>query len=303
MSRIVVLGSANMDLVVRQSRPASPGETMFGSSFSTGPGGKGLNQAIAAARAGADVAFLGAVGDDEFGGRLRDRLAADLVDVAGLRTVAAPTGIAAITVTDDGENSIVVVPGANDWDVLDDADRETIASASHLVVQLERPQNLLSEALIFAREHGVTTVLTPAPARQGIAGLVALADVLVPNEGEAALLAGGAAAESAAIALSGGGGTVVVTRGVRGAIVARAGTIAHRVAARSARAVDTTGAGDTFTGVLVAWLAGGAGWAEALEAAAAGAALAVGRHGAADAAPTRTEILGALGAGSARVDP
>lgn len=289
-----MLGSANMDLVVRQPRRAEPGETIFGTGFATGPGGKGLNQAVAAARAGADVAFLGAVGDDEFGVRLRARLAADGIDVAGLLTVDEATGIAAITVTDDGENSIVVVPGANARDELRDADRDAIAGASHLVVQLERPESLLREAVAFARARGVTTVLTPAPARSGLEELVALADIIVPNEGEAMLLSGETDAEAAAIALTRTGATVVVTRGERGAVVARDGAIAHRVAARRADAVDTTGAGDTFTGVLVAWLAAGSAWPEALTAASAAAALAVARPGAADAAPARAEILAAL---------
>ncbi len=291
MGRIAVLGSANMDLVVRQPRPVRPGETIFGTSFETGPGGKGLNQAVAAARAGAEVAFVGAVGDDAFGESLRECLARDGVDTVALRTVADPTGIAAITVTDDGENAIVVVSGANARHDFDDGDRAVIAGSSHLVVQLERPAALLREALAFARERGVTTVLTPAPARTGIADLVSLADILVPNEGEAALLSGLADAEDAAIALSEGGGTVVVTRGSRGAVVARGGRIVQTVAAYPAAAVDTTGAGDTFTGVLVAWLASGADLSEALSAAAAAASLAVGRPGAADSAPTRAQIL------------
>ncbi|WP_458042821.1 MULTISPECIES: ribokinase [Bacteria] len=290
MGRIAVLGSANMDLVVRQPRAVRPGETIFGTSFEAGAGGKGLNQAIAAVRAGAEVAFVGAVGDDSFGELLRARLAGDGVDTVALRTIADPTGIAAITVTDDGENAIVVVSGANAQHDFDDRDRAVIAGSSHLVVQFERPAALLREALAYARERGITTVLTPAPARTGLADLVALADILVPNEGEAILLSGEPDAEDAAIALSQAGGTVVVTRGSRGAVVARAGRVIHTVAAYPATVVDTTGAGDTFTGALVAWLAAGADLSEALSAAAAAASLAVGRPGAADAAPTRAEI-------------
>ncbi|GAA1857922.1 ribokinase [Microbacterium koreense] len=295
MPRVAVLGSANMDLVVRQPHAVRPGETIFGTSFSTGAGGKGLNQAIAAARAGADVTFIGAVGRDEFGARLRQRLVDDGVDVAALRSVEEATGIAAITVTDDGENSIVVVPGANGYAGFTEADAAAVAASAYLVVQLERPEALLRAAMRFARDRGVTTVLTPAPAREGIDDLVALADVLVPNEHEAAQLSGESDTDEAARVLSRTGGTVVVTRGARGAIVARAGEIVHRVAAHSATAVDTTGAGDTFTGVLVAWLAGGATWPDALDAAAAGAALAVGRAGASDAAPTKAEVVAALG--------
>jgi ribokinase len=294
MSGIAVLGSANMDLVVRQARRAEPGETIFGSSFHTGPGGKGLNQAVAAARAGATVAFIGAVGADDFGVRLRSWLSAEGIDVGRVRIVDEPTGIAQITVTDDGENSIVVVAGANARSVLDDADRETIAAASHLVVQLERPESLLLEALAHARAHGVTTVVTPAPAHEGLDDIVRLADVLVPNEGEAMLLSGEADAESAAVALSRLAGTVVLTRGRHGAIVARDGAVVTTVAAVATDVVDTTGAGDTFTGVLVAGLAAGDALDRALEAAAAAAAIAVSRRGAAEAMPTADEIAARL---------
>lgn len=290
MGSIAVLGSANMDLVVRQPRRVEPGETIFGSSFRTGPGGKGLNQAVAAARAGASVAFIGAVGADDFGVRLRTWLQDEGVDVAGVRIVDDPTGIAQITVTDDGENAIVVVPGANGRNMLEDADRDLIAAASHLVVQLERPEALVREALEFARSRGVMTVVTPAPARAGLDEIIALADLLIPNEGEAVLLSGEADPERAAIALSAHAGTVVLTRGVRGALVATGGAIVGRVSARRADAVDTTAAGDTFTGVLAARLAAGADLDSALHAAAVAASISVGRHGAAESMPTGAEI-------------
>ena len=293
-SRIVVLGSANVDLVVRQPRRAEPGETMFGTSFQTGPGGKGLNQAVAAARAGVDVAFIGAIGDDAFGAQLSEVLDAERIDTRGLRVTALPTGVAQITVTDDGENAITVVAGANETAELRDPERALIAEASHLVVQLERPEALLIEALRHARAHGVTTVLTPAPARAPIDELLALADVIVPNAGEAALLAGVADAEEAAVSLSRTVPTVVVTRGAEGAVVAQRGEIVSRVPAAAVTAVDTTGAGDTFTGVLVARLAQGAAQADALAAASAAASLTVTRPGAAASMPTRAEIDAAL---------
>ena len=292
--RIVVLGSANVDLVVRQPRRAEPGETVFGTSFQTGPGGKGLNQAVAAARAGGGVAFIGAVGDDAFGAQLRTTLEAEGIDTRALRTTAAPTGIAQITVTDDGENSITVVAGANGLADLRDDERTLVAEASHLVVQLERPEPLLIEALRHARAHGVTTVLTPAPARAPLTELIGLADVLVPNAGEAALLAGVPDVEAAAVSLSRAAHTVVVTRGADGAVVAQEGEIVSRVPARRATPIDTTGAGDTFTGVLVAGLSQGAPLGEALAAAAAAASITVTRPGAADSMPTRAEIDAAL---------
>lgn len=284
-----------MDLVVRQPRAALPGETMFGTRFTTGPGGKGLNQAVAAARAGADVRFLGAVGGDPFGDRLRQRLREDGVGVERLRTVDAETGIAAITVTDDGENSIVVVPGANADESFAAGDRALISAASHLVVQLERPVGLVERAMTFARSRGVRNVLTPAPARDGIEPLLELADIVVPNEGEATLLSGERDAVRAARMLSRRGATIIVTRGARGAVVAREGEILHEVAAPPVAAVDTTGAGDTFTGALVAWLSQGATLADALRAAVVAAAIGVTRPGAAESAPTRGEISAGLG--------
>lgn len=293
-ARIAVLGSANMDLVVRQPRRVEAGETMFGTSFETGPGGKGLNQAIAAARAGAAVAFLGAVGGDDFGARLADALGTENIDTSRLRRTDAATGTAHITVTDDGENSIVVVSGANSSGAFDDADRAAVAAASHLVVQFERPLALLREALVFARERGVVTVVTPAPVQPGVDDIIALADVLIPNEHEAAQLSGESDAEAAATALSRAAGTVVVTRGSRGALVARGGQVVLRVDAIAVDAVDTTGAGDTFVGALVAWLANGAPLEQAMDAATAAAAIAVTRRGAAEAAPTAAEISALL---------
>jgi len=294
MNRIAVLGSANMDLVVRQPRRVDPGETIFGSSFRTGPGGKGLNQAVAAARAGAAVDFIGAIGADDFGVRLRAWLQQEGVGTTRLRIVDDATGIAQITVTGDGENSIVVVPGANGRSILDDADRDVIGAASHLVVQLERPLALVREALAFARSRGVTTIVTPAPARDGLDEIVGLADLLVPNEGEAALLSGEPDAERAAIALSRRTGTVVLTRGRHGALVAKHGALVRSVEARPAEPIDTTGAGDTFTGVLVARLAAGDELDRALDAATVAAAIAVSRHGAAEAMPTAAEIASEL---------
>jgi ribokinase len=295
MSGIVVLGSANMDLVVRQPRLPAPGETMFGSSFTTVPGGKGLNQAVAAARAGAEVAFLGAVGDDAFGRELRTRLADDGVDVAGLATVDAATGIAQISVVDGGENSIVVVSGANAAVTrLDQAARDALADAALLLVQFERPLELVAEALATARALGVTTVLTPAPVVAVDPALLDLVDVLLPNALEACELAGVDDETEAARALSRRAATVVMTRGSRGALVARGGEVVLEVPARLVEAVDTTGAGDTFAGVLAAGLAAGQELERSLAAATAAAAISVTRPGATTSMPTRSEIDAAL---------
>ena len=291
MSTIVVLGSANMDLVVRQPRLPHPGETMFGSSFDTVAGGKGLNQAIAAARVGGEVAFLGAVGGDAFGATLRATLEADGVDVSAIALVERPTGTAHISVLDGGENAIVVVPDANGVDLpLDEAQRSAIRAARYLVVQFERPLPLVAAAVAFARANGVTTVVTPAPVLPMPEGFLDDVDILVPNAAEARELAGVDDEADAARVLSRRVGTVVVTRGSRGALVARGGEIIAEVPAHPVTPVDTTGAGDTFTGVLVARLAAGDAEPDALRAASVAAALATTRPGASPSMPTWAEV-------------
>lgn len=292
---IAVLGSANMDLVVRQPRLARPGETLFGSSFTAVPGGKGLNQAVAAARAGGRVRFAGAVGDDQFGAALRARLAADGIDTAALATVGAPTGVAAVSVVDGGENSIVVVPGANHAvAALDDATRDLIARSGLLVTQFERPLGLVGEALAAARASGVTTVLTPAPVLPAPADLLELVDILVPNATEACELAGTDDETAAARALSRTAGTVVMTRGPRGVLVARGGAVLTEVPARQVEAVDTTAAGDTLAGVMASVLAAGQGLERAVRVAVTAASIAVTRPGASISMPTRAEIAALL---------
>ena len=291
MSAVVVLGSANMDLVVRQPRLPRPGETMFGSDFTTVPGGKGLNQAVAAARAGGDVGFIGAIGRDAFGDELRRCLRDDGVDTDGLEEVDAPTGTAHIAVLDGGENAIVVVSGANAAiTALDEASQRRIEDARYLVAQFERPIELISEAFVVARGLGIQTVLTPAPVMAVDPGLLQLVDVLIPNAQEACELAGETDETAAAIELSRSVGLVVMTRGSRGALVAREGAVVAEVPARKVTAVDTTGAGDTFAGVLVSWLASGAELGDALEAATVAASISVTRPGATSSMPTRDEI-------------
>ncbi|MGE3193204.1 MAG: ribokinase [Microbacteriaceae bacterium] len=292
---IVVLGSATGDLIVRQPRLPTAGETMFGVSFTTVSGGKGLNQAVAAARAGGRVGFLGAVGDDEHGDRARAVLDEAGVDTAGLVRVDAPTGTAHISVLDGGDNAIVIVPAANSAvTALDDTARGIVRPAGFLLAQFERPMPLIAEAFRFARAAGVRTVLTPAPVAEIPADLLANTDILVPNAGEACELAAEDDPVAAACALSRRVGMVVMTRGEQGAIVARDGEVMTSVAAHPVTPVDTTGAGDTFVGVLVAWLADGAELGAALAAASAAAAICVTRPGASPSIPTRDEILARL---------
>lgn len=287
---IAVLGSANMDLVVTVDRAPGRGETVTGRTYDTVPGGKGANQALAAARAGGDVTFLGAVGDDDFGRRIRDLLVGDGVDVSGLVVSDRPTGTAHITVDGDGDNSIVVVPGANGtMTELTDAHRAAIDGAELLLMQLELPLDLVTAAAVHARSRGVRVVLTPAPAVPLPEALLDAVGLLVPNEHEAALLAGVGDPVAAARSLAARGGDVVVTLGAKGALRV-SGDEATEVAAFAVAAVDTTAAGDTFAGVLAVGLAEGLDWPEALRRASAAAALSVQRPGASSSMPHRAEI-------------
>jgi ribokinase len=295
MSDVLVLGSANIDLVVRQSRLPEPGETMFGSEFLTVPGGKGLNQAIAAARSGADVGFLGAVGRDAFGAQVRRVLEEDGIGTSGLAEVDAATGVAVISVLDSGENSITVISGANAaLTALDKAARRQVEAARYLVAQFERPLELITEAFTIAHGLGIRTVLTPAPVLPVQPGLLALADILVPNAQEARELAGSDDETQAALALSGPGGTIVMTRGSRGALVAENGTVIAEVPARKVTPVDTTGAGDTFAGYLVGRLSQGDALEAALHAASVAASISVTRPGATSSIPHWDEVAAQL---------
>lgn len=246
--QIVVLGSVNMDLVTTTPRLPEPGETVLGTSFSTVPGGKGANQSIAAAQAGGSVTFIGAVGDDHFGPVLTQALQAGGVDVAHLRRISGASGIAAITVDDRAENNIVVIPGANGTVVgLSDADRDAIRSAGILVCQLEIPLAAVVTAAGIAAAAGVPVLLNPSPARDLPADLLAAVSILVLNQGEAAAIGADAVASVA---------HVITTLGSAGAHY-RGPDGEFDVAAPQVIAVDTTGAGDAFTGALaVAWAAG-----------------------------------------------
>lgn len=277
MTRIAVLGSANMDLVVTVDRAPSLGETVTGSSFRTIPGGKGANQALAAALAGGDVRFLGAVGGDPHGEQIRVMLDEAGIDVSGLVAVAEPTGTAHITVDGTGANSIIVVPGANGTvRSLTDAHRQAIADADTLLMQLELPLSVVVEAAACARAQGVTTILTPAPVLPLPDELLDNIDLLVPNEHEAAAL--GPARHD-----------LLTTLGEAGARYEQPGADPVTVPAFKVAAVDTTAAGDTFVGAFAVAraesdLVGALRWASAA------AALSVQRFGASASMPRREEI-------------
>ncbi|MEP6695658.1 MAG: ribokinase [Pseudonocardiales bacterium] len=296
---VVVLGSLNMDLVVLADRLPGDGETVLGREFRETPGGKGLNQAVAAARAGATVRMVGAVGEDSFGARLLDVLSEDRVDASGVRVVPGErTGIASIGVDARGGNRIVVVAGANS---LASADQIPQGPAT-LLASLEVPLPVVTEAFVLARRTGMNTVLNPAPAVPLPDRLLSSCDVLVPNEHEAAALTGHdtadeAGAERAARVLSARGPrTVIVTLGARGALLLHAGEVRH-MPPLSVRPVDTTAAGDAFCGVLAARLAAGEPVIRAARAAAAAGALATTVRGAVASLP-RWDAVVALLAGA-----
>lgn len=280
---IVVLGSLNMDLIARSPRLPAPGETVAGSAFSTSPGGKGANQAVAAARAGGRVRMIGAVGDDEFGPALVGTLNGAGVDTGRIRRVPGPSGIALITVDDAAENTIVVVGGANAALIeLDAGDRAAITGADLLVLQLETPLPTVTAAARLAAAAGVPVLLNPSPVRPLPAELLAAVHILVVNEAEAAALGD----------VRPGGGHLITTLGAAGARY-RGPAGAAAAMPPPVRVVDSTGAGDAFTGALaVAWSCG-AGPAAALRRACAAGALATTRAGA--VAPTAAEVDRLLG--------
>jgi ribokinase len=297
-AHVAVVGSLNMDLVIRSPRIPLPGETIIGGEFHTAPGGKGANQAVAAARLGAQVSMVGRVGRDAFGSQLLENLAADGIEHNFvLEDREASTGVALIVVADDGENSIVVASGANAH--LSPADVETseaaIARADVLLLQLESPLETVTQAAQTARARGVTVILNPAPARALPGELLALVDVIIPNESETALLTGmpvenQAEAEAAAAMLRRRGvGTVILTLGERGALLSyeRGTTI---FPAYDVKPVDTTAAGDAFVAGLAVALAEGKSWATAVQWGNAAGALATTKLGAQPSLPTRTTV-------------
>ena len=290
VGRLVVLGSLNMDLIVRAAQLPRPGETVLGSEFATSQGGKGANQAIAAARAGAEVALIGAVGTDAFGDQLTAALIADGIDITGLRRLDGPSGIAVITVDDGAENTIVVASGANaGLTGLTSRDERSIAAAAMLLLQLEVPIETVTAAATTAAAQGIPVLLNPSPARRLPTELLACVTILVVNEGEATAL--GDAALAAVPHL-------VTTLGAAGARYR--GPVGERFSAQPppVSPIDSTGAGDAFTGALaVAWVSG-AEPADALRFACAAGALATTRPGAGVAAPSAAEIrLAALSPG------
>jgi len=290
-AKIVIVGSFNMDLTTYMERLPRPGETVHGRRFVTGPGGKGSNQAVAAARLGADVTFVGRVGTDSFGDTALRTWQAEGIDTRYVvRDPGNATGVAPIFVEDSGENAIVVALGANlalsPADV--DAARAAIADADVLVVQLEIDLNTVAHALRVAKEQGVRTILNPAPAAHLPESTLALADYLTPNETELETLYGPVSTDLRQF-VKFAGQTLVMTAGARGALWATQ-TDSGEVPAYKVDVVDTTGAGDAFNGGLAVALAEGRALTDAIAFANATAAMCVTRPGTAPSMPQRAEV-------------
>nr|BFD95291.1 ribokinase [Kitasatospora sp. Xyl93] len=293
---VLVVGSANVDLVIGVERRPGAGETVLGSDLAVHPGGKGANQAVAAARLGARTALLARVGDDANGRLLLESQREAGVDTEGVLVGGAPTGVALITVDPSGDNSIVVSPGANGRLTPEDVRAAgPLFRASRVVsAQLEIPLESVVE-VVRQLPSGTRFVLNPSPPRALPAEVLAACDPLIVNEHEARVILGGGAVGDDPAAwvrdlLASGPESVVVTLGSQGALVASAGGEVVRVAPVKVDAVDTTGAGDSFTAALAWKLGAGAPLAEAAAYAARVGAVAVTRRGAQESFPTAEEV-------------
>ena len=287
-----------MDLVTRAPRLPKGGETLIGQSFATVSGGKGANQAVAAARLGAEVSMIGCVGNDAYGEALRGALLAEQIDCQAVSTVDGSSGVALIVVDDSSQNSIVIVPGANGALTAEAIDRfdSVIQAADVLICQLEVPDASVGHALKRGRELGKTVILNPAPVSRPLpSDWYASIDYLIPNESEASALSGLAvdsleAAQAAATRLIAlGAGKVIITLGAQGSLFADGQRFEH-FPAPAVKAVDTTAAGDTFVGGFAAALAAGKDEAQAIRFGQVAAALSVTRAGAQPSIPALSEV-------------
>jgi ribokinase len=298
LPRITVVGSANIDLTFRAARLPRPGETVFGTDYLQGFGGKGANQAVAAARLGANVAFVGSVGDDEFGRSIREQLIGEGIDVTHLTTDSGkPTGTAAIFVDDSGENMIVGVPGAN-LGLTPELVRQAsdlLRSSAIVLAPCEIMMETLVETFRIAYGQGPMSILNPAPARELPDELLRSIDLFIPNETELRQLTGTSCeslediARAAEILGRPGKAEVLVTLGARGAMHVRASGVKH-ILAVSVTPLDTSGAGDAFCGAIAAYLAQGHSIAVSAEKANRAAAISVTRLGTQRSFPTRQEV-------------
>ncbi|MFP2354691.1 ribokinase [Enterobacter ludwigii] len=295
---LVVLGSINADHILNLESFPTPGETVTGNQYQVAFGGKGANQAVAAGRSGAKIAFIACTGDDDTGERVRKQLASDNIDIAPVSVVEGEsTGVALIFVNAEGENVIGIHAGANAALTTErvNAQREIIANAEALLMQLESPVESVLAAAEIAHQNHTTVVLNPAPARVLSDELLVLVDIITPNETEAEKLTGvrvendDDAARAAKVLHDKGIGTVIITLGSRG-VWASVNGEGRRVPGFKVKAIDTIAAGDTFNGALVTALLEGKRMDDAIRFAHAAAAIAVTRKGAQPSVPWRKEI-------------
>lgn len=297
--KIVVVGSSNMDMVVKTAHIPVPGETVLSGSFFMNPGGKGANQAVAASRLGAEVIFISKLGNDVFGKQFSQLFSEENIDTSFLASDdALPSGVALITVDQEGENSIVVASGANANLNIDDIKNAlpTIAAAGIVLLQLEIPMAVVEYVAGYAASHNVNTILNPAPAAILSETLLSQIDILTPNETEAAMIAGipvgnvEDAKKAAMLICEKGVNTVIVTLGSKGALICE-GSRCSMVEARKVQPVDTTAAGDVFNGALAVALSEGKDMRDSVRFACDAAAISVTRLGAQSSIPYRNELI------------
>jgi len=295
MPNILVIGSLNADLVVRTPRFPAPGETISGEDLSIIPGGKGANQAVAAARQGVTVAMVGRVGNDSFGPTLLQNLQDNRIETTHVQTSESATGTAIIVVDSSGQNSIVLSPGANGKVTPSDVDSVSFQDVDMLLLQLEIPLETVVHAADVARQNRLRVILNPAPARRLPDSLLADVDILVPNESELQLLSGqpvtdtDSAKSAARILLEKGLKTVIVTLGANGALLVTDEMVTY-VPTFEVDVVDTTAAGDAFIGGLAAALLNGRSLEDAVRYGNASGALAAAKFGAQPSLPTAEDI-------------
>ncbi|MGS0682149.1 ribokinase [Shewanella sp. 125m-7] len=298
MSQLIVLGSVNADHVLQVSSFPRPGETLHGYNYQIIPGGKGANQAVAAARLGADTGFIACVGDDGFGKNIRHAFEQDGMEVSAVHMVAnTPTGIAMIQVADSGENSICIAAAANNALTADivEQHKAKIAQAKYLLMQLETPLEGIELAASIAKAQHTQVILNPAPARSLPDTLLAMVDIITPNETEAEILTGikvddaDSAAQAANVLHDKGIATVMITLGSKGVYLSEQGE-GKIIAGFKVQVTDTTAAGDTFNGALVTAMLEGQTIDNAIVFAHASAAISVTRFGAQTSIPSRDEV-------------
>lgn len=298
-NKIVVVGSTNMDMVVKTGHIPKPGETVLGGTFFMNPGGKGANQAVAVARLGGDVTFISKIGNDIFGKQSTKIFDDEGVDIGGIYAeVNSPSGIALITVDDKGENSIVVAPGANAFLNADNVQSafDKYPQASVLLVQLEIPMETVEAAINYAQSKSITVILNPAPMNKAVAKFLDKIDIITPNAHEAEALSNHTITDvdSAIVAAKKiqqqGVKTVIITLGEEGAILLTEDEV-HHISTPKVEAIDSTAAGDVFNGAFAVALSEGKSLKNAVTFACRAAAIAVTKMGAQSSIPYRNEIL------------